>query len=184
MRESDNNENNINTVSNPGSVNTPQTENNPIPQENVIDPVKDVRDLGDKTIDAVENFINTEDHAGEHNKEEMKKYKTSAMLCYIPLLVLFFVLTNKYKESKYFSFHANQGLITTLFWVFSVIASNVLKIIFTRESMILDNTPMLISFICYILYCASFALTLFGIINVANDASKELPVIGKMNILK
>ena len=153
-------------------------------ENNVVDPIKDRRDLGDKTIDAVENFMNTTNHIEEHNKEDIKKHKTNAMLCYIPFVVFYFIITGKYKESNYLHFHANQGIVLTLVYVFAAIVANILKIVFSRESLIINDTPMIIDFVCYVLYCVGFLLTLFGIINVSNDASKELPVVGKFKILK
>ena len=112
-----------------------EAEVNVNPKPTIVEPVKAQRDLGDKTIDAVENFINTADHAREYSPEEIKKYKTSAIICYIPLAVLYFVLTKKHKESKYLTFHANQGLNTTLIWIGAVVISATLKAKFTRESM-------------------------------------------------
>ena len=106
------------------------------------------------------------------------------MLCYIPIIVLYFIVTGKYKESKYFHFHANQGLVLTLVYVFATIIANVLQIVFTKESMIINDTPMIIDLVCYVLYCVGILLTLFGIINVSNDSSKELPVVGHIKLLK
>ena len=50
--------------------------------------------------------------------------------------------------------------------------------------MIINDIPGWVSFISYLLYSASFLLTLFGAINTVNDSSKELPLIGKIKIIK
>ncbi len=140
--------------------------------------------LADKTINLVKNFMNTTDYKSEYSSEEVKKYKNQAMMNYIPFVPLYFVLTNKYKSSKYLKFHTNQGLIITIGWVLSFFISKILGSLFTRDSFLLNNTPGWVSFISYILYCVCFLLTLYGIINTVNDSSKEFPLIGKFKLLK
>jgi len=141
-------------------------------------------DLADKTINAVENFMNTEDHSKEYTEEDVKKNKTKAMICYIPLVPLYFVVTSKFKSSTYLKFHANQGLVVTLGWIISFFVSKMLAALFTKDSMLLDNTPGWVSFTSYILYCICFFATLYGVINTVNGSSKELPLIGKLKLLK
>jgi uncharacterized membrane protein len=154
--------------------------------ENVVNPVAGgiYFNLADKTINAVENFINTNDHVNEHTKEEIKINKNNALLCYIPLVVFYFIFTGKYKKSNYLHFHANQGLNVTLCYLASIFVSELLRALFKREGFVLNTTPGWVSFISYILYCICFLLTLFGVINTVNESSKELPVIGKLNLLK
>ncbi|MBR4179006.1 MAG: hypothetical protein IKR57_06650 [Bacilli bacterium] len=141
-------------------------------------------DLGDKTIAAVENFINTTDTASEYTAQDKKKNKTFALLCYLPLVVFYIIFTGKYKNSKYLSFHANQGLNVTLFYIAAFAIASLLKILFKRDSYIRNDVPGWVGFICYVLYCCAFLLTLFGIINTTNESSKEMPLIGKYRILK
>ena len=141
-------------------------------------------DLADKTISAVENFINTDDHINEHARADVNANKTNALLCYLPLVVFYFIFTGKYKNSTYLHFHANQGLIVTLFYIASVFISQLLIALFEKEGFVLNTVPGWVSFISYVLYCICFLLTLFGIINTVNESSKELPLIGKITILK
>ena len=56
--------------------------------------------------------------------------------------------------------------------------------LFKRDSYIRNDIPGIISFISYLLYSICFLATLFGMINTADDSSKELPLIGKIRILK
>ena len=95
---------------------------NDVPVNNVEAPVvnnapQEPLDFGDRTIAAVENFINTTDTASEYTAQDKKKNKTFALLCYLPLVVFYIIFTGKYKNSKYLSFHANQGLNVTLFYI-------------------------------------------------------------------
>ena len=144
----------------------------------------DNKDFADKTIESVEKFMNTKDYANLYTKEEMNKYKISAIVCYMPLVVFYFIITQKYKHSKYLFFHVNQGLNISILWVIVFIISGLLKSLFTVDSLIRSYLPGWISFIIYVLYCCSFFLSLFGIINTSNGKSKELPIIGKFKILK
>ena len=81
-------------------------------------------------------------------------------------------------------FHVNQGLLVTLVFVASIILSAILHSLFTRDSFIINDIPGWVSFIIYLAYCLSFVLMMFGIICTANDESKELPLIGKLRLLK
>ena len=176
------NQNNNDINNNEYQINSVPVDNS-VPVENVVNNNPE-KDPIDKTISAVENFINTTDTANEYTVQDKKKNKTSALLCYLPFVVFYIIITGKYKNSKYLSFHANQGLNVTLFYVAAFAISNLLQILFKRDSLIKNDIPGWVGFICYILYCCAFLLTLFGIIHTTNESSKELPLIGKFRILK
>ena len=150
----------------------------------VVTPVVERRDLADKTIDKVENFVDTKDHKDEFTQEEIKKYKMLATLSYIPLVSLYFVVTNRYKESNYLKFHVNQGITITLAYVIIFFIDKIIGAIFSSGSLVLNNTPGIISIAIYALYFILLLAMFFGIINTANGLSKELPVIGKIKLIK
>lgn len=154
------------------------------PEVSVVTPVVEKRDLADKTIDAVEDFIDTKDHKKEFSDEEVKKYKTSACITYIPLVSLYFVVTNKFKESNYLKFHVNQGITITLAYIIIFFIDKIVSSIFSSNSLVLNSTPGLISIILYALYFILLLAMFFGIVNTANGLSKEIPVIGKIKFLK
>lgn len=141
-------------------------------------------DMADKTINAVEGFMDTEDHKGEFNSEEVKKYKTKAILSYIPIVALYFVITKKYKESKYLQFHVNQGIVVTIITATVSIISTILGIIFATETMLKNSVPGWVSFLSYLLYCICFLAMVYGIVNTYNDSSKEIPILGGIKLLK
>jgi uncharacterized membrane protein len=141
-------------------------------------------DIADKTINAVEGFMDTEDHKSEFSIEEVKKYKTSAILSYIPIIVVIFLITGKQKQSKYLCFHMNQGLVITIITATVSIISTILGIIFKSDTMLKDSVPGWVSFISYIMYCVCFLSSIYGIVNTYNDSSKEIPLIGKIKLLK
>ena len=159
---------------------------NEAPKENinVVTPVVDKPDLADKTINAVESLVNTTDHQSEYTSEELKQYKTSAIISYIPFVSIILILIGKYKTSNYLKFHVNQGLILTIIDAIVIFITETITAIFRRDSLVLNSTPAIISFVCYTLYFILFLLVMFGIINTANGKSQELPIIGKFKLLK
>ena len=69
-------------------------------------------------------------------------------------------------------------------WVIVCFIEGILSALFSSDSMLRDATPGWVSFISYLLYCICFLATLYGIINTYNDSSKELPLVGKIKLLK
>ena len=183
-------------VENNNDQNIEQNSNQPIEQtityqdlqnnnnNSEINVVNTEKDLADKTIETVDQIINTHDHAYEFTPEEVKKYKNMALLCYIPFVVFYFLLTGKTKESKYLLFHANQGLIVTIVWLITFIVRGVSNAIFEGRDFVVNSTPVIVVLIIYILFCISFTLSIFGIVHTFNGKSKELLVLGKIKLLK
>ena len=145
---------------------------------------KEEKDLADKTIDAVENFINTTDHTSEHDKLDIMGYKNYAMFCYVPFVVILYLITGKYKKNKYMLFHSNQGLDITILWIVVILATNFMATNFRVQGLFTSRVPTIVSFINYVLYCTAFIYSGFGFINTLNGLSRELPWIGKFKLLK
>lgn len=85
-----------------------------------------------------------------------------AILCYIGILVIIPLLTNKNKE-EFVRFHTRQGLVLL---IIEIIAS------------IGDWMPFfgwIFGLICF----ACFILSIIGIVNVLNGKTKQLPIVGK-----
>lgn len=142
-------------------------------------------DFSDKTIDAVDKLINTTDYTKYFGSDEVNKYKISAILCYIPLVVLYFKYFAKMDtKSKYMAFHINQGMNITLLWAFTFIVSKILYVLFTKKYLMSEVTPGWVSFITYILYCISIVLSLVGMYRTYKSKSQNLPVIGKYRFIK
>ncbi len=180
------NQNNLNNgvENNQNNINNVELPQNNLSQVNVVQNNGE-KDIADKTIEKVENFINTNDYSKDYDQSDVKKNKTNAVLCYIPLVTLYFLFTGKYKKSNYLFFHANQGLLVTICWAIVFVISGILKAIFTVESLVATlSTPGWVKVISYLLYCACIFLSGFGVVNTLNGFTKELPLIGKYKILK
>ncbi|MDR2119252.1 MAG: DUF4870 domain-containing protein [Tannerella sp.] len=87
--------------------------------------------------------------------------------------ILFLVPLLAAKESPFARFHANQGLILFILYVIVIIVGAILGII-----------PVIGGIIGLVLYLGLFVLAILGIINAAKGEKKELPLIGKFQIIK
>ncbi len=123
-----------------------------------------------------ENFFtqlnDTPDTTADYTKEDIDKNKVMGVLAYLGLLVLVPLLAAK--DSKFARFHSNQGLVL-------LIAEGICSVL----SAILSLIPFwLIRLPIYLVQIALFVLAIIGIVNAASGKAKELPLIGKITILK
>ena len=124
--------------------------------------------------DTIKNLNNTNDFTEEFEQEDIQNNKTMAILAYIGILVLIPIFAAK--ESKFARFHANQGLVLLIIMV----ANSVLWSIFSWIPVV----KVIYAILGSIVYACTVALMVIGIINAAKGRAKELPVIGKIRILK
>ena len=104
--------------------------------------------------------------------------KTMAILAYIGFLV--FIPMFAAKESKFARFHANQGLV--LFIIEA--AYGILYAILSAIIFAISWRLLFLVTIIGILSLVFVVLAVIGIINASKGEKKELPVIGKIRILK
>ena len=115
---------------------------------------------------------------GAYDSADIEQNKVMAVLAYLGPLVLVPILAAK--DSKFAKFHANQGL--TLF-----ICSFVYWIALIFISFILYSISDYLGFFVHILRLVNIlfvVLAILGIVNAVNGQAKELPVIGKIQLLK
>ena len=153
-------------------------------EENVVTPIQDRMNFADKTINAYDNLVDTKDYVYEYSAEEVNKYKNSAILCYIPFVSLYHLVSGNYKKSEYLKFHTNEGLVLTILFAIVFVICRILSSVFKRNSLILNDIPMVVEAIIAILYFSCMLYMLFGVINTVNNKSKELPLIGKIRLIK
>jgi len=97
---------------------------------------------------------------------DIEKNKTMAGLAY----VLFFLPLISCPESRYAKFHANQGLTLLLLAI--------------AGSVILGFIPFLGGILRALYQVGVFILMIMGLLNGLNGKATELPVIGKVKLLK
>ena len=130
--------------------------------------VKTTADSVAETVkDKFEEFNNTADTTNEYDPADIANNKVMAVLAYFGILVLIPIFAAK--ESKFARFHANQGLVL---WLATIIL-NAIGII-----------PIIGTIISLIGSIAAFVLFILGIINAATGKAKELPIIGKISLIK
>ncbi len=117
---------------------------------------------------------NTRDITAEMDPNDIQQNKVMAILAYLSWLVLIPLLAAK--ESKFARFHCNQGLILAIAEIACWILFGILGII--------PFIGIIFRIIGWLADIAFFVFAILGIINAYNGKAKELPIIGKFQILK
>ncbi|MEG2457638.1 MAG: zinc-ribbon domain-containing protein [Bacilli bacterium] len=152
--------------------------------------VEKAKKIAEDTVNGVvEGLSNTNDLTHEYKSEDIISNKVFAILSYFGILVLVPILGAK--ESPFAKFHANQGLVLLIGWVGYLILYFILHLIkFTKTQYIfgaaysVPYTPWFISFICLIISIPLFVFCIMGIVYASQGKAKELPIIGKLKLLK
>lgn len=126
--------------------------------------------------------INITDTTSSYDKADIEKNKVLCAVSYIS--ILFFLPLVACPESRFGKFHANQALIL-------LIASAILSVaggIVTQVWWVLPFIPDFIknitgSLLSFIFWAAPTAGMIFGIVNAAQGKARELPLIGKFNLI-
>lgn len=134
-----------------------------------------VENLGSKIVD----LNNTSDYTTEYDQADIKNNKTFAALSYIAFLFLIPILAAP--NSKFARFHSNQGLVL---FIVSVVCSVVLSILRIVMYSIADPLGKILSVISWVVGLLLLVLAIIGIINAVQEKAKELPIIGKIKLLK
>lgn len=127
------------------------------------------QDLGAK----IAQLNNTEDTTKDYDNSDIESNKVMAVLAYIGILVLVPILAAK--NSKYARFHANQGLVLFIAEVIYNIVSAIIRAILPL---------VVVNIILWVISVLFLVLSIIGIVNAATGKAKELPVIGKIRIIK
>lgn len=120
-------------------------------------------DLGSKIN---EQLSNTPDYTSEFAAQDIADNKVMAILAYISWLVL--VPLFAAKTSKFARFHSNQGIILAICELIC---------------WILFRIPI-IKWFAWLAELVVFVLAVIGVVNAAKGEAKELPFVGKFNIIK
>ena len=144
----------------------------------------------ERVKDAVDNFMNTPDMTSEYEKKDIKDNMFLALLSYIGVLALipYFASNN----SKFVKYHSLQGMNLLVFWGIYTIVDNLVSMIKVSEIVVNYNgmrgsrlvTPIWLSFPLGLVGFVLGVLSIIGIIYVCEGKAKELPLIGKIKIIK
>lgn len=132
----------------------------------------------DDVVENIKDLNNTNDHTSEFGSQDIDEHKLMGILSYI--LFLFIIPVIVCPNSKYARYHANQGCV--LF-----IVEFLWGVLFNIVAFVLGWLPLvgtLITVIGWVAEAALFVVAIIGIINVINGKAKDLPVIGKVRIIK
>ncbi len=127
--------------------------------------------------DKINKIVNTTDSTNNYSQDDINKNKIFAVLSY--LWILFFLPLVACPDSKFGRFHANQGLVLLLA---GAIGGFVMGIIVLVLSMI---GLAIVGFILMSLFgLIDLILVILGIVNAATGKAKELPIIGRITLIK
>lgn len=108
---------------------------------------------------------------------DISKNKIMAVLSYFGLLVLIPIFAAK--DSKFARFHANQGLVLMI----TQAVVTALPVILAKIAA--NNAAITVSsLVTWILDIILFVFTIMGIVGAAGGKTKDLPLIGKIRILR
>lgn len=114
--------------------------------------------------------------------EDVRKNKGMAVLCYFGIFLLIPLFSRK--NSKFCRFHANQGLILLIYEVIVNVLSRIINMIFSNMLWPNDVLVFCVSAIIVILGLFGTILSIIGIVHAAKGEYKEIPVLGKIQLLK
>lgn len=136
---------------------------------------------GNSFADGVNGFINdienTDDHSADYNPADISANRGVAVLAYIGILVIVPLIIGK--DSPFARFHSNQGLVLLILEIICGIIGGVITGVFS-----VIHLGFIGSIITLIINVCLFALIIIGIVYAAQGKAKELPLIGKIKIIK
>ena len=125
--------------------------------------------------DFVNNMMNTNDTTSQFGPQDINNNKGLSVLAYIGFLFLVPLLACP--NSKFARYHTNQGLVLFLLEFALGVVTGILGII-PIAGLIIGGLLSAVGGIF------TLVLMIMGIINAAQGQAKELPLIGKITLLK
>lgn len=125
--------------------------------------------------DFVNNMMNTNDMTSQFDPQDINNNKGMSVLAYIGFLFLVPLLACP--NSKFARYHTNQGLVLFLLEFALGVVTGIIGII-PIAGLIIGGLLSAVGGIF------TLVLMIMGIINAAQGQAKELPLIGKITLLK
>lgn len=146
----------------------------------------------EKAYDTAKKIMDTKEETDSFDKEDISLNKGMALLSYLgPLALIPFLIE---KKSKFCSYHSKQGvnlfIIEILFGLVSYFLTSNIKI--PRGCTFIDNvtyecgsfTPWFVTLPISLCELIIGLISLVGIIYVCQGRAKELPLVGKIKLIK
>ena len=131
-------------------------------------------DFGARAEEALNNFNDTKDDTSAFDPADIESNKVMGILSYLSWLVLIPLIAAP--KSPFARFHANQGLILAIIEIAFSIVLGALSLI--------PGVGIVFNIILSLLGLVFLLFSILGIVNAANGKAKELPVIGKIRLIK
>lgn len=118
-----------------------------------------------------------DDYTWEYDQFDIAQGRNMSLLSYFSWLCLVPILKGM---TPYTKFHANQGLILAIASTALGLVGELLKLLFGKIFMV----GLLVRILCWAIRALTAGFSIIGILNALNGKAKELPVIGKIKLLK
>ena len=136
---------------------------------------KEIKETTEEIKDKAKEIItNSKDNKPKFDKKDIEENKAMACLAYIVAPIPYFIET----KSKWVKYHAIQGMNLL---IIDILLSLLVYII---SSLIFWPFLILKVLLRLTLYSVVVIYSLIGIIHVCNCETKELPIIGKIKLIK
>ncbi|MCH5324013.1 MAG: zinc-ribbon domain-containing protein [Eubacterium sp.] len=150
--------------------------------------------VGNAAANFAQNVMNTADSTAEFDPTDIENNKILSLFAYLGILFLIPLLAAP--NSKYARFHTNQGLVL---FIFDIVVGVVLGILSAIIGGIIGAAAAadpfgalgalgvfstIMGIIIGLVYLCILVIVIIGIVNAVTGKAKELPIIGKIKILK
>lgn len=137
--------------------------------------------------DNVKQVFNTPDSTSQFDPDDIQKNKGISILAYFG--ILFLIPLFAAPQSKFARFHSNQGLVLCIFaagyGILTGIITGILgSIAAATYSLAMIGVSSVVTILLSLVGIVFLVFAILGIINAATGKAKELPLIGKIKILK
>ncbi|MDR0845252.1 MAG: zinc ribbon domain-containing protein [Tannerella sp.] len=167
------------------TVEQPVAAGPPEPVAQPVAPPPPPKPAAPETGNTLGGLTNTADTTDGFDKTDVEQNKVMAVLAYLGFLVVVPIFAAR--ESRFARYHANQGLLLCIAWFGWLIADGILTAILRAilwRGLGLWSVYSLCSTVLNLVYLVFTVFAILGIVNALNGRAKELPVIGKYNLLK
>ncbi len=158
-----------------------------VPNDELICPVChekiEAKTTADEISEKIKKMGKTEDYTGAYSKKDAEDNQIMALLCYIPLVCLYPLICEA-KKSPFVKFHANAGLVLFIAEILAGVILEILGLVFGIIPFVNIIVGIILRILSILLGLSFFAGVVYGIYQTITGKAIDLPIIGKIRILK